>query len=372
MPMMKRIRLPLPIFRVSLLAATLLAATLLAACGDDDVPATAILTADDAGANVASSMAVSSGAEALTTPQVVKLLRPSVVQVVTEALQLGVFNQRQPREGTGTGIILDIQGHILTNNHVVEDAQNITVSLNDGRDISAVIVGRDPATDLAVLRVQADGLVPATLGSSAALAVGSDVVAIGHTLGLEGEPTVSKGVVSALNRTLQADPQTTMIGLIQTDAAINPGNSGGPLVNPQGEVIGVNTAIIPGSQGIGFAIAIDEAKVIISQLIANGTVQRAFLGIGPVTVTRSVAMNQGLPVDQGIFIVAVVPDTGAEEAGLQEADIIVELGGEEIASTAHLFRFLARHQAGETVSITYYRDGRERKGQITLGDRPEG
>ena len=351
-------------------------ALLLAACGDDDLPARTTLVSDEVGTGTAYAAtmapAIAPDAEALSTPQVVKLLRPSVVHVVTEGVQLGFFNQPQQREGTGTGIVLDTQGHILTNNHVVEDAENITVLLSDGRDFAATVVGRDPATDLAVLRIEADGLVPATLGSSADLVVGSDVVAIGHALGLQGEPTVSKGVVSALNRTLQADPQTTMIGLIQTDAAINPGNSGGPLVNLQGKVIGVSTAMIPGSQGIGLAIAIDEAKAIIAQLMEKGAVERAFLGVGPVTITPSIARNQDLPVDQGIFVVEVVAGTGAAEAGLQEGDIIVALGGEEIASTAHLFRFLARHRAGETVDVTYYRDDKERTGQITLGDRTGG
>jgi serine protease Do len=308
---------------------------------------------------------------ALSTPDVVNLIRPSVVHVQTEMNQLSYFS-RTPREGAGTGIVLDTEGHILTNNHVVENAQNILVALSDGRHLPASVVGRDPATDLAVLKIDNSpkGMVPAILGDSSILRVGVSVVAIGHALGLEGEPTVSKGVVSALNRTLQADAQTTMIGLIQTDAAINPGNSGGPLVNPLGEVIGVNTAIIPGSQGIGFAIAINEVKVIMEQLIENGTVRRAYLGIGAVTITRSIALTYGLPVEQGLFILQVIRDTGAMEAGLEPGDLIIELGGEEIPNLAYLYRFLARHKAGETAELKYFRDGKQYATQIALGKRP--
>lgn len=309
----------------------------------------------------------------LSTPEVVNLLRPSVVHVQTEMSQLSYFS-RSPREGAGTGIILDTKGHILTNDHVVQEAQKILVALSDGRHLQASVVGRDPATDLAVLKIDETpkGLTPARMGNSSLLKVGSSVVAIGHALGLEGEPTVSKGVVSALNRTLQADAQTTMIGLIQTDAAINPGNSGGPLVNPLGEVVGVNTAIIPGSQGIGFAIAINEVKIIMEQLIANGMVQRAYLGIGSVTITRSIALTYGLPVEQGLFILQVIRDTGAKKAGLEPGDLIIELGGENIPNLAYLYRFLARHKAGETVSLKYYREGELYMTQITLGERPKG
>ena len=308
--------------------------------------------------------------EGLSSVQVARLLRPSVVHIATEAVELGFFFDPMPRRGVGTGVIVDDRGHILTNNHVVEGAQRITVALSDGRDFPAEIVGRDPVTDLAVIRIEAEGLVPARLGESAALEVGSDVVAIGHALDLDGGPTVSKGVVSALDRTLQADRQTTMAGLIQTDAAINPGNSGGPLVNSRGEVIGINTAIIQGGRGIGFAINIDNAKVIMAQLLEMGFVERAILGIAPVNITRSVARNLELPVDNGVGILEVFQGGGAAQAGLRPDDILVGLGGEEIANTGHLLHFLATHRPGETVSVTYYRDQERRTGQVTLGERP--
>ena len=307
----------------------------------------------------------------LSTPEVVEILRPSVVHVATEAATLGFFSRPQVSRGVGTGFVLDAGGHILTNNHVIEGAQRITVTLNDGRVLSAEVVGTDPPTDLAVLRVQAGDLHLATLGRSDTLQVGSDVVAIGHALGLEGGPTVSKGVVSALDRTIQVDAQTMITGLIQTDAAINPGNSGGPLANGRGEVVGISTAIIAEGRGIGFAININDARLVLEQLIENGTVERAFLGITHVTITPSIARNLGLPVDTGLGLVRVVPGFPAEDSGLRENDIIVGLGGEEIRNTGDLYHFLATHRAGETVSVTYYRDDGEHSTTVTLAERPE-
>jgi S1-C subfamily serine protease len=295
----------------------------------------------------------------LSTPEVVDRLRPSVVHIATEAARIGLFSRAQVARGVGTGFVLDLQGHILTNNHVIEGAQRIIVTLTDGRVLVAEVVGRDRPTDLAVLRVEASNLIPVVLGDSDALQVGSDVVAIGHALDLKGGPTVSKGVVSALERTIQVDERTMIAGLIQTDAAINPGNSGGPLVNGRGEVIGISTAIIAEGRGIGFAISINDAMMVIEQLITNGSVERAFMGIVHVNVTASIARNIGLPVDQGLALIRVLPGFPAAEAGLRENDIIVGLGGEEIGSTAQLYQFLATHKPGETVSVTYYRGDRE-------------
>ena len=306
----------------------------------------------------------------LSTPELVRALTPSVVHIAAEVDLMGRFTQRTSR-GVGTGVIVDDLGHILTNNHVVEGAQVITVTLSDGRVVTAEVVGLDPTTDLAVLRIDASDLKPATLGDSRLLQVGADVVAIGHALDLEGGPTVSKGVVSALDRVLQADAQTTIAGLIQTDAAINPGNSGGPLSNMKGEVIGINTAIIESGQGIGFAINSNEAKDIMVQLIENGFVERAFLGIIPINITRGIAENLGLPVEQGIAIGSIIAGFPAADAGLQELDIILALGDDAILNTAYLSRFLAKHKPGERVAVTYYRGQEEFHGEIDLGTRPE-
>ena len=309
---------------------------------------------------------------ALSTVEIARLLRPSVVHIQTEVVQRDFFMQPVPISGVGTGIILDTQGHILTNNHVVEGANKITVSLSDGRSFDARVIGRDPLTDLAVILIDADDLTPARLGDSSRLQVGEDVVAIGHALDLPGGPTVSKGVVSALDRSIQADAQSTVDGLIQIDAAINPGNSGGPLVNDRGEVVGINTAIIPESRGIGFSINIDDAKLVMAQLIERGSVERAYMGIVHLNITPGMARNFDLPVDYGVRINSVASGRPAETAGLVTNDIIVEIGGQPLMNTADLIRFLTAHKSGETVNIVYYRDGLKRTGQITLGTRPNG
>ena len=309
--------------------------------------------------------------EGLPTVEVVKILTPSVVQIVTESIGMGFFNQPAPSRGVGTGIILDDRGHILTNNHVIQGGERITVILSNGDSFTAEVIGGDPSTDTAVIRIDADGLQPAKLGESAALEVGEDVIAIGHALGLPGGPTVSKGVVSALGRSIDIDRQTTIVDLIQTDAAINPGNSGGALVNTNAEVIGMNTAIIQGSQGIGFAINIDDAKIVAAQLINKGYVERGFLGISPVNLNAGLASRLNLSVSEGILIARVIPDQAADAAGLQEADVIVELGDDRIANNGELSQFLLKHTPGETVRLVYYRGPTRIVGEVTLGERPK-
>ena len=320
---------------------------------------------------VAAQASIGSATEELPTVDVVKILTPSVVQIVTEVLSMGLFNQPTPSRGVGTGVILDGEGRILTNNHVIAGAQSITVTLNNGESYPASIVGRDPNTDLAVIRIVADGLTPAALGSSSALEVGQDVIAIGHALGLQGGPTVSKGVVSALGRSIDSDQGNTIVDLIQTDASINPGNSGGALANHRAEVVGINTAIIQGTQGIGFAINIDDAKVVVAQLIEQGFVQRGYLGIGPTTVNPGLADRFGLPVTEGIMVVRVLPGTPAARAGLSEEDVIVQLGEQPIDNTGELSRFLIAHLPGETVALIYFRGQTKVSTQITLGERPQ-
>ena len=313
---------------------------------------------------------LSAAGEELPTVEVVKILTPSVVQIVTEVAGMGFGNAPSPQKGVGTGVVLDNDGHILTNNHVVSGAQRITVTFSDGRSFSARVIGTDLSTDLAIIRVDAENLVPAMLGESSELQVGQDVIAIGHALGLPGGPTVSKGVVSALGRSIDTDQQNTIIDLIQTDASINPGNSGGPLVNNSAEVIGINTAIITGSQGIGFAINIDDAKEVARQLMGQGFVRRGFLGITPINLTPGIAMQLGLPVTAGVLVIRVYTDLPAGEAGLLPEDIIIELGGVPIRNTGELAKFLISHQPGETVGIVLVRDGSRFTGEVTLGDRP--
>ena len=216
------------------------------------------------------------------TAEVVRILTPSVVQIVAETWGAGSPNQILISQGAGTGIILDQQGHILTNNHLIAGAQRITVILSNGVSLPAQVVGGDATTDTAVIRIEAPGLQPAALGLSSNLEVGQGVIAIGHALGMPGEPSVSMGVVSALGRPIQSNAQTAMVDMIQTDAAINPGNSGGPLVNSEGEVIGIITGIIESRRGVGLAIPISDANIVVAQLIENRYATRSPLGYSPV------------------------------------------------------------------------------------------
>jgi len=323
---------------------------------------------------------VAPAGDRLTVPEVVQRLRPSVVHILTESATFGTFGQVVPSEGVGTGFIIDERGYIVTNNHVVvrpdtcdQPARRITVTLYDGRKLSAQVVGTDPATDLAVLKVEATGLAPAPLGSSAALQVGEEVVAIGNALDLPGGPSVTKGVVSAKGRLIQeSECGVTIPDAIQTDAIINPGNSGGPLVNMRGEVVGITTAVIRGSlvEGLGFAIPIDLARSIIEELIAKGKVERAYLGILVVDVTPSLARELDLPVEKGVGVQDVVPGGPADRAGLRPGDIIVRIGGQEVDNSGELLEALRRLRPGQEVSVEFYRDGRPLSASVTLAARP--
>jgi len=308
--------------------------------------------------------------EKMTTVEVVKVLKPSVVQILTGRIVPGAFAQATPRSGVGSGIVLDKEGHILTNNHVVKSANEISATLSDGRTYKAAVVGTDPRTDLAVVKISAAKLIPARIGESSELQVGEDVIAVGHALGLKGGPTVSKGVISALERTIDVDPQTSMVDLIQTDASINPGNSGGPLANSNGEVIGVNTAIIKGSNGIGFAINIDDARTVVSQLIEYGKVTRGFLGISPFNVTDSLVKQMQLPVSTGIIVARVIDGFPAKKAGMRVEDVIVMMNQQEIQNNGDLSKFLIEHLPGESIEIKFYRNGKLMTREIILSEAP--
>ncbi len=360
------------------LSAVFLSLVLAACDGGSSEPlaaATPSPTAPTAASPTAPADDVSGNEDGLYAPQVVKKLTPSVVHVLSEAATLDVFGQVTPTRGVGTGFIIDEEGHIVTNNHVVvrpdtcdEPARSITVTLSDGRQFRARIVGRDAPTDLAVLQIDADGLAPAKLGSSSAMQVGDGVVAIGNALDLPGGPTVTMGVVSAKDRLIVEDQcGVTIPGAIQTDAAINPGNSGGPLVDKRGEVVGITTAIIGGAEGIGFAISIDSAKPVIDELIAKGRVERGFMGVSIVEITPRLAESFDLAVERGIGLGSVEAGGPADEAGLRPGDIIVEMAGQEIRNSGDLFKALGEHRAGETVTVGFYRDGSLRTAEITLG-----
>ncbi len=318
----------------------------------------------------ANGLAFRPGTQEFSTVEVVKLLTPSVAQITTRTVSAGLFNQPVPSTGVGTGVILDANGHILTNNHVVAGAQEITVTTDTGESFSARVVGGDEQTDLAVIKIDAEGLHPATLGDALTLQVGEDVIAIGQALGLAGGPTVTKGVVSALGRSIDIDADITIVDLIQTDAEINPGNSGGPLVNNRAEVVGINTAIIQPGRGISFAINVNDAKEVSRQLIEKGFVERGFLGVRPVNLTPSIAARFGINATEGVLVGQIIPGTSAAGIGLREGDVIVELGGQKITNTGELSKFLMEHLPGETIEMVFVRRGTRITTQVTLGERP--
>jgi S1-C subfamily serine protease len=319
-------------------------------------------------------------------------VKPAVVQVTNEQALGNQFpnlpsstvpDQAVP-VGVGSGIIYDSEGHILTNNHVVEGAQTLLVSLPDGRSFKAKLVGADPQTDLAVVQISGSNLPVAVLGDSNQLQVGDWVVAIGNALALPGGATVTAGVVSALGRAIPepGSSQSQAAGpflfdLIQTDAAINPGNSGGPLINLDGQVVGINTlgggtAGASGlqSQGIGFAISISTAKPIADQLVATGKVIHPYMGIAYVPLTPSIAAQLGTQVTQGVAIQHVVTGSPAADAGLQPKDIITEINGQPLTGESTLPQIVHTLKPGDTVDLTVVRNGQTMQVKLTLGQAP--
>ena len=317
--------------------------------------------------------------------RVAEAVKPAVVQITTQQQSIGAFEQAIPQTGVGSGVIYDSQGDILTNNHVVAGAQSLTVALPDGRTFDGKLVGADPLTDLAVVKINGSDLPVAQLGDSSQLAVGDWVVAIGNALALPGGPTVTAGVVSALGRSVQEppDPQTGQAGpylydLIQTDASINPGNSGGALVNLQGQVVGINTLVAgvaePGvqAQGIGFAIAMNSAKPIAEQLVSTGKAIHPFVGISYAALTPSIARQLGIQDGQGIVVAQVVPGSPADKAGLKRYDVITQVDDQKITDESVLGRVLSTHKPGDTVTLQVQRGGQTLQVQVTLGERPQG
>jgi serine protease Do len=259
-----------------------------------------------------------------------------------------------PFESQGTGIIISSRGFIVTNNHVVDNAAKVSVSLKDGRKYEGAVMGSDPATDIALIRVEADNLPVANLGDSSRLKVGQIVLAVGNALALPGAPTVSMGVISALGRPLPGS-DFVLEGLIQTDAAINPGNSGGPLANLRGEVIGMNTAMIPYAQGVGFAIPTDTIKQVVEQILENGRVIRPWLGISGVSLNPAIAQRYDLSVDYGVLVFEVVGYSPAHAAGLRPGDVITEIDGHVVREMKDLITVLSKFGVGQKVELTLIR-----------------
>ena len=305
---------------------------------------------------------------------VVELVKPAVASIIVGTVGYNIFLQPVPQEQAGSGVIIDDSGYIVTNNHVVEGAESITVTIPDGRSFDATIVGTDPLTDLAVIEIDGDDLPTVSFGESSKLAVGEWVVAIGNALGLAGGPTVTVGVVSALGRTIQEESGVTLYDVIQTDAAINPGNSGGPLINLQGEVVGINTAKVTAVEvsGVGFAISSNTAKMVVQDLIEKGYVARPYLGITIMTVTPSIARSYDLATNEGALITRLVTGSPADEAGLSPGDVIIRFDGQRIITADDVVLAIRANEIGDEVEITYFRDSKEHTTSATLIERPQG
>jgi S1-C subfamily serine protease len=284
---------------------------------------------------------------------------PSVVNIEVRQASQGrqLMDPRRQREahGAGSGFVFTQDGFILTNSHVVHRAADIEVMLSDGRRFQAQLIGEDPDTDLAVIRIGAPTLVPARLGDSKAVRPGQLVVAIGNPYGFQC--TVTAGVVSALGRSLRSRSGRLIDNVIQTDAALNPGNSGGPLLNSRGDVIGVNTAVIMGAQGICFAIAIDTAKFVAARLIKDGKILRGYIGVAGqnVPLHRRVVRFYNLPVESGVLVVSLEPNSPAQRAGLLNGDVIIGYDTQPISGIDDLHRVLTENQVGARASLTVIR-----------------
>jgi S1-C subfamily serine protease len=308
---------------------------------------------------------------------------PSVVNVTSRAMTFDFFYGLMPQEGQGSGFVIDKEGHILTNYHVIADARQVEVTMHNRKKFKATVVGTDPSHDLAVIQIKAPDLVPAIMGDSRNLQVGQKVYAIGNPFGLAG--TMTRGIVSSIRPV--REPNGAMIDeAIQTDAAINPGNSGGPLMNWHGEVIGINTMILSNanqSAGIGFAIPINTAKAVLNDLMTLGRVRRPALGVRTIPISPELADETGLPVDFGLLIVQVTPGGSADQAGLRAGteraylgnipimlggDLIVAIDGQKVENEEDLSQMMNDHRAGDTVKITIYRNKRKMDVTVALGE----
>lgn len=323
----------------------------------------------------------------LNNISVYKRVLPSVVNVTSSALSFNFFYGVVPQQGQGSGFILTKDGQILTNYHVIADAQKVEVTLSDKHRYPAQIILQDRAHDIALLQIKASELVPATLSQSRGLQVGENVYAIGNPFGLNG--TMTTGIISSI-RSVQEPEGARIENAIQTDAAINPGNSGGPLLNSRGDVIGMNTLIATGgaeqSSGIGFAIPVDTIKAILSDFSKYGRVRRPSLGIESLSIGPDLAEQMGLPADYGVLIQRTIPGGAAARAGLrggnQQAylgntpiylggDLIVGIDSDRVSNAQDISAIMDHHQAGDTVTVTFYRGRRRMTVSVTLGEARE-
>lgn len=295
----------------------------------------------------------------------VEKVSKSVVNIASVRLMQDQLFRVFPVQGVGSGIILDNKGHILTNNHVIDDTERLRVTFGDSKQANAKTVGKDEVTDLAVVKAEPLELYsnvemsfqPADLGNSDELRVGQIVMAVGNPFGLTGAPTVTAGIISSLNRNVQFE--NGILELVQTDAAINPGNSGGPLINTKGEVVAINTAKIPYGQGIGFAVPINTVKSILAELIEDGHVSRPWIGISTIKIDHKIARYYRLPIVEGVLIVNVEPYSPADDAGLRRGDIIEEIDGNKIQNPSQISSYIReKKKANDRVTVMVNRYGR--------------
>ena len=314
-------------------------------------------------------------------------VHPAVVNIATTTLGMNFWMEIIPRQGQGSGFVIDNHGYIMTNNHVVANAQKIIVTMADGEKIQATLVGRDPGSDLAVIRISPGEVnAVARLGDSDSVRPGQKAIAIGNPFGLSH--TLTTGIVSALKRSIRTEDGNQIDDLIQTDAAINPGNSGGPLLNSNGEVIGINTAIFSvsgGYQGIGFAIPINLARDVATQLITAGKVARPWLGISGISITRNLSEGLGLRVQEGVMVVQVIRGSPAHQARLRGGnrevaiggvrfrlggDIITAIDDTRVSGMEQLVRRVNKMRVGQTLTLNILRDGLHQEISVLLAERP--
>jgi S1-C subfamily serine protease len=301
--------------------------------------------------------------------KVVEKVTQSVVNINTVRLVHGFYYQVVPVQGMGSGVIIDVNGHILTNHHVIGGAEKIQVTLASGGVLQGKLVGSCVSDDVAILQVAGEDLPTAELGDSDQLRVGQTVFAIGNPFGLAGGPTVTKGVISAVKRSIRSE-RGLIENLVQTDASINPGNSGGPLVDINGKVVAINAAIVPYAQGIGFAVPVNTAKRCAQEIIAHGRVMRPWLGVSGLTLTPEIASYYNLPVEKGALINEVMPHSPAEKAEMQRGDIIIGFGDKTINTVEDLVREVQNKKIGEKARVLLLRDGEKWIANVTLDQTP--
>jgi len=343
-----------------------------------------LATAPERERNVTAAPPEGLDAEERNNIEVYKRVLPAVVNVTSTAVAFDFFYGAVPQQGQGSGFIIDKDGHILTNYHVIEGARQVEVTLSNRKKYRAKVIGTDRGHDLAVIQIQAPDLTPAALGDSKNLIVGQKVFAIGNPFGLNG--TMTRGIISSLRSVREPNGTATIDEAIQTDASINPGNSGGPLLNSRGEVIGINTLILSSvgqSAGIGFAIPINAAKAVLNDLLTTGTVRRPVLGIRGLPIGPELAEQLGLAADYGVLVLYVSPDGPAARAGIRGGnekallgntqimiggDLIVRIDDQDIEENQDIAHVMNNHRSGDKVAVTYFRGKEKRQTTVTLGE----